>query len=478
MKLPEEVQYIIKTLNKHGYEAYAVGGCIRDLLMNRQPKDWDVCANAKPEEIQKIFPDNFYENKFGTVTVEVESNEETLKQMEVTTYRIDQKYTDKRHPDKVKFTASLEEDLARRDFTINAMAFDGREIVDLYSGAQDLRDKVVRAVGDPDERFSEDALRMMRAIRFSSELGFTIEPGTFEAIRRKSKNLEFVARERIRDEFVKIIDSPLAAQGVGLLKLSGLLKYFLPELEKGSGISQNKNHIYDIYEHSVRALEAAVKNEFHFVVRLAALLHDIGKPEVKKGEGCSSTFYNHDVVGARFASNILRRLVFPKEVIDKVTLLIRNHMFISDPDKLTEAGARRLIKRVGLENIRSLVNLRISDRLGMGRPKARPYRLRSIEYLIEKVSTDPVSAKSLVIDGFDLMKTLKLEPGPKIGAILDVLLSEVIEDPKKNSKESLLERAGELSKKNLEEICKSAKKVIEEKKEEDDKEIRAKYYIK
>ncbi len=478
IKLPEEINHIIQTLNKNGAEAYAVGGCVRDLLLGRPPKDWDICTNATPEEIIKIFPDNFYENKFGTVTILVESADEALRQIETTTYRVDHEYSDKRHPDRVKFTTSLKEDLARRDFTINALATSGKEVIDFFGGQKDLQNKLLRAVGDAGKRFGEDALRMMRAIRFSCELGFIIDMNTFEAIKEKAKNIEFVSAERIRDEFVKIISSDLAHEGVELLKLSGLLQYILPELEKGAGVSQNKNHIFDIYDHSVHSLEAAVKNNFNFSVRLAALFHDIGKPEVKQGEGYSSTFYNHDIVGAKFTKQILRRLKFPGDVVEKVTMLIRNHMFISDPEKLTEAGARRLIKRVGLENIRDLINLRIADRLGMGRPKARPYRLRSIEYLIEKVSTDAVSVKMLNIDGFDLMKILEIEPGPKIGAILDVLLSEVIEDPKKNTKENLLERARELSDKNLEDIRQSAKKVIEEKKEEEDMEIRKRYHIK
>lgn len=478
MKLPEEINHIIQILNKNGAEAYAVGGCVRDLLLGRPPKDWDICTNATPEEIIKIFPDNFYENKFGTVTILVESADENLRQIETTTYRVDHEYSDKRHPDRVKFTTSLKEDLARRDFTINALATSGKEVIDFFGGQKDLQNKVLRAVGDAKKRFSEDALRMMRAIRFSCELGFIIDMGTFEAIKEKAKNIEFVSAERIRDEFVKIIASDLAHEGIELLKLSGLLQYILPELEKGAGMSQNKNHIFDIYDHSVHSLEAAVKGNFSFAVRLAALLHDIGKPEVKQGEGYSSTFYNHDIVGAKFTKQILRRLKFPGDMIEKISMLIRNHMFISDPEKLTEAGARRLIKRVGLENIRDLINLRIADRLGMGRPKARPYRLRSVEYLIEKVSTDAVSVKMLNIDGFDLMRNLEIEPGPKIGAILDVLLSEVIDDPKKNTKESLLARAKELAEKNLDEIRESAKKVIEDKKEEEDMEIRKRYHIK
>jgi poly(A) polymerase/tRNA nucleotidyltransferase (CCA-adding enzyme) len=470
MTIPSEVKSIIEKLQKANYEAYAVGGCVRDLLRGVKPKDWDVTTNAKPEKVQKIFPKSFYANKFGTVTV---------KEVEITTYRIDEKYSDKRHPDKIRFAKTIKEDLARRDFTVNAMALGlDKKVIDLFKGQEDLKKKIIRTVGNPEERFNEDALRVLRATRFAATLDFKIEPKTFKAIQKNAGWIQAISKERIRDELIKIIESDKPSQGIELLRETKLLQYILPELEKGVGISQNKHHIYDIYEHSIRSLQAATDQGFNLDVRLAALFHDIGKPETKEGEGPDSTFYNHDYVGAKFTARILGRLKFPRKFIEKVAILVRNHMFVSDPERITEAGVRRLIRRVGRENIADLINLRIADRLGMGRPKARPYRLRTIEYMIEKTSKDPISVKMLKIRGNQIMKILKIEPGPKIGAILDVLLSEVIEDPKKNAKDYLEKRVGELNKSDLDELRKMAKKKIEEKKEEEDLKIKGKYWIK
>lgn len=487
MKIPEEVKSIIRKLEKHNYEAYIVGGCVRDLLLvplaGGKPKDWDITTNAKPKEIQKIFPKSFYANKFGTVTVQTGSKDETLAEIEVTTYRIDEKYTDKRHPDKIRFAKTIKEDLARRDFTVNALALDIKgNLLDFFNGENDLKKKIIRAVGNPEERFNEDALRMLRAVRFAATLGFNIEPKTLKAIQKDAGWIQAISKERIRDELIKIIDPPAGgskpSQGIELLRKAKLLQYILPELEKGVGVGQNKGHIYDIYEHSIRSLQAAADQKFNLEVRLAALFHDIGKPETKEGEGPDSTFYNHDYVGAKFTTRILGRLKFPRKFIEKVAVLVRNHMFVSDPDRITDAGVRRLIRRVGLENTTDLINLRVADRLGMGVPKARPYRLRTIEYMMEKVSKDPISVKMLKIGGSEIMKILKIEPGPKIGAILDVLLSELIEDPKKNTKAYLEKRVKELDKTDLGNLCKMAKKKIEEKKEEEDLKIKGKYWIK
>ena len=470
MEIPKEAKSIIEELIKRKFEAFIVGGCVRDLLMNKKPKDWDITTNAKPEEIQKIFPKSFYANKFGTVTVN---------DVEITTYRIDEKYSDKRHPDKIRFARTIEEDLARRDFTINAVAMGlDKKLIDLFQGKKDLKNKIIRTVGKPEERFNEDALRMLRAARFATTLGFKIEPKTLKAMEKNAGWIQAISKERIKDELMKILEAEKPTEGIELLRKTKLLGYILPELEKGVGVSQNKFHIYDIYEHSIRSLQAAADKKFNLEVRFAALFHDIGKPETKEGEGPDSTFYNHDYVGAKFTARILQRLKFPKKFIEKVVILVRNHMFISDPDRITEAGARRLIRRVGLKNMPDLINLRMADRLGMGRPKARPYRLRTIEYLIEKVSQDPISVKMLKINGNDIMDLLKIQPGPKIGALLDVLLAEVIENPEKNTKNYLEKRVKELDEEDLEKLRKMAQKKIEEKKEEEDLKIRGKYWIK
>ncbi len=500
-ELPKEVKSTIEKLQKsrlpagraglpagrQGYEAYAVGGCVRDSLRDVKPNDWDITTNAKPEEIRKVFPKSFYENKFGTVTAQTRAKDKTLSEIEITTYRIDEKYSDKRHPDKIRFAKTIEEDLARRDFTVNAMAANmNKKITDPFNGQKDLKDKLIRAVGNPEERFNEDALRMLRAVRFATTLSaggrpaesWEIEPKTLKAIQKDAGWIQAISKERIRNELIKIIESDKPSQGIELLRKTNLLQYILPELEKGVKVGQNKGHIYDIYEHSIRSLQAAADQKFNLDVRLSALFHDIGKPETKEGEGPDSTFYNHDYVGAKFAARILQRLKFPKKFTEKIAVLVRNHMFVSDPERITDAGVRRLIRRVGLENTTDLINLRVADRLGMGVPKARPYRLRTIEYMIEKVSKDPISVKMLKIDGNEIMKILKLKPSPKIGAILDVLLSELIKDPKKNTKAYLEKRVKELDKTDLEKLRKMAKQKIEEKKEEEDLKIKNKYWIK
>ncbi len=488
MKLAKEIETILNKLDKAGFEAYVVGGCLRDLLIDRKPKDWDITTKAKPEQIQKIFPDSFYQNKFGTVTVKTKSKEKTLQEIEITTFRTEQKYTDKRHPDKICFTSNLKEDLARRDFTINALALDKKvKIIDLFDGQKDLKKKIIRAVGQPAERFNEDALRMLRAVRLAVELNFSakggpvsgwkIEPKTFKAIQENAGWLQAMAKERIRDELIRIIMSVKADEGIELLRETGLLKYIIPELEKGVGVSQNRHHIYTIYQHSILSLKFAARKKYNLEVRLAALFHDIAKPQTKEGEGPEATFYNHDILGAKFAVNILSRLKFPKKTIEKVALLIRNHMFVYDVEEVTEAGVRRLLRRVGLKNIKDLINLRVADRLGSGCPKAVPYKLRHLQYVIEKVSQDPISVKMLKIDGHRVMEILGIEPGPRIGLILEALLAEVLEKPKLNSKEKLSQRIRELKKLSDKELKDKTKKV-KEKKEEVDLEIKGKYWVK
>ena len=400
--------------------------------------------------------------------------------MEITTYRTESAYSDKRHPDKVKFAKTIEEDLSRRDFTVNALAAKVKknnfDVIDLFDGQKDLKNKIIRAVGNANDRFSEDALRMMRAVRFHAELNFSIEEKTLEAIKKNVTLIKHVALERIKDELTRIIISDNPAEGIDMLQKTGLLVYIVPELEKGINVAQNRHHIYTIYKHSILALKYCPSKNIS--VRLAALLHDIAKPQTKRGEGMYATFYNHDHVGARTAEKILSRLRFPKEIIEKVRLLVDNHMFYYNPDEVGESSVRKLIKKVGLENIKDLIDLRIADRLGSGTPKAKPYKLRHLEYMIDKVSKDAVSVKMLKINGTDLMKKIKIAPGPKIGAILDVLLAEVIEDAKKNDQKQLLLRAEELNKKDLTGLRAMAKEKIEEKKEEDDKEIKEKHWVK
>lgn len=488
-KIPKPVVEVLKNIQAAGFEAYIVGGCVRDLIMDRNPNDWDITTNAVPEKIMELFPDSFYENDFGTVGVKVEPFIENGKLkpgrehdvVEVTTYRIESQYSDRRRPDEVKFAQTLEEDLSRRDFTMNAIALqltgqNDFEIVDLYEGQKDIENRIIHTVGNAAERFNEDALRIVRAIRFHAQLGFAIEENTFEAIKNNVALIKHVALERIKDEFTKIILSDNPAEGIDMMQQTGLLAFIIPELEKGVGVSQNRHHIHTIYKHLVLALKYCPSKKLE--VRLAALFHDIAKPQTKRGEGTYATFYNHDHVGARIAKQILTRLRFSNEVIDKVSMLVDNHMFYYNPDEVGEASVRRLIKKVGIENMKDLMDLRIADRLGSGTPKAKPYKLRHLEYVIEKVSQDAVSVKMLKINGNDLIKDLAIAPGPKIGAILDVLLAEVIEDAAKNEREHLLDRARALDGEDLVKLREMAKEKIEEKKEEDDKEIKDKHWVK
>ncbi|MCD6271067.1 HD domain-containing protein [bacterium] len=470
MKIPKEVLEAIRKLEKKNFQAYIVGGCVRDALRGVKPQDWDIATDATPEEVAKIFPKHFIENKFGTVTILTASKDPTLREIEVTTFRIEEKYTDRRHPDKVRWAKTIEEDLARRDFTINAMAIKIKneklkiknlELIDPFNGQEDLKNRVIRAVGNPNERFEEDALRLMRAVRFATTLEFKIEENTFEAIKKNAHLLEFISKERIRDEFLKIIMSKNAAKGIDLLRETGLLKYVVPELLEGYKVSQNKHHIYDVWEHSLRSLDFAAKKGFNKYVRLAALFHDIGKPRTKRGEGPDATFYGHEVVGAKMTAQILNRLRFSRKDIEKVVKLVRYHLFYYNVGEVTESSVRRLLRKVGKENIEELVQLRMADRIGSGCKKALPYRLRHFLYVVEKVSQDPIDTRMLKINGHRIMSILKIEPGPKIGQILDILLSEVLDEPDKNNERYLEEKVKELGKLSDEELKEKAKKARE-----------------
>ena len=491
MKIPREVKFITDELRKKGFEAYIVGGCVRDFLREVEPEDWDVATSGKPEEIQKIFPKSFYENKFLTVTVQTGSENPKLKEIEITTYRKEAKYTDKRHPDEIKFAKTIEEDLARRDFTVNAIALkirdrggtgEGQSLVDPFGGQEDLKNKIIRAVGNPEERFNEDALRMMRAVRFAVTLGedWKIEEKTAEAIRKNSPWLQAISLERIRDEFLKIIMAERAADGIELLRELGLLKYILPELGEGYKVTQNKHHIYECYEHALFSLKYAAQKHFNKYVRLAALLHDIGKPRVKKGEGPDATFYGHEIVGAKMTIQILNHLKFPKKDIEKIAKLVKYHLFYYNPGEVGDASVRRLLRQVGPENMEELLQVRMADRIGSGVPKAEPYKLRHLKYVIEKVSRDPISVKMLKVNGNDVMKILGIQPGPKIGNVLDVLLGHALEDPKKNDKEFLekeIKKLGKLSGKELSSLTQKARKEREKLGIKRDEMTKKKYWV-
>jgi poly(A) polymerase/tRNA nucleotidyltransferase (CCA-adding enzyme) len=487
-RIPEEISFITQKLREKGFKAYIVGGCVRDLLRGAEPEDWDVATDAKPEEIGKIFLRSFSNNKFGTVTVLTGSENPKLKEIEITPFRIDEKYTDKRHPDKIKWAKNIEEDLARRDFTVNAIAINQKienrkqkiEIIDPFGGQEDLKNKIIRAVGKAKDRFYEDALRMMRAIRFATTLGFKIETKTEKAIKVNSLWLQAISKERIRDEFFKIVMSERADEGIELLRKTLLLKYIIPELEEGYGVSQNKHHIYGCYQHSLLSLKYAAKKGFNKHVRLAALFHDIAKPRVKKGKGLNATFYNHEIVGAKMTSQILRRLKFPKKDIEKVTRLVRFHLFYYNVDEVSDASVRRLVRNVEPENMEELLQVRMADRIGSGVPKAEPYKLRHLKYVIEKVSQDPISVKMIKVNGDDVMKILNIKPGPEVGQVLDILLSYVLENPKKNEKNFLkkeIEKLGKLSEEKLKTLAQKARKAREIIEIKRDEMTKKKYWV-
>ncbi|MFH0846335.1 MAG: CCA tRNA nucleotidyltransferase [Patescibacteria group bacterium] len=485
-KIPQEIIKITETLEKSGFEAYLVGGCVRDLLLNRKPKDWDITTNAKPEQIIEIFEHTFYENDFGTVgVVSDETSNETLKTVEITPYRLESAYSDNRHPDKVLFSDKLEDDLQRRDFTINAMAYNvsGETLVDMFQSQKDLDNKIIQTVRKPEDRFNEDALRILRAVRFATELNFQIEENTEKSILEFGKSLKNVSQERIRDEFIKILMSEMPMDGVILTQKLGLLKYIIPELEKGIGESQKGAHIYTIWEHNLRALQHSADKKMPLHLRLAALLHDIAKPHTKRFDKIKqeNTFYGHEVVGERVSREILERLRFPSEIIDKITKLVRNHLFFSDIDKITLSAVRRIIANVGEDLVWDLMELRACDRIGMGRPVEKPYRLRKYMAMVEEAMKDPVSVKMLKIDGLKIMEVLHEKPGPKIGLILNALMEEVLDDPKLNNEKYLKDRTLELAQldtNKLKELSDSGKDKQKELEDKEVKEIRDKFNVK
>jgi poly(A) polymerase/tRNA nucleotidyltransferase (CCA-adding enzyme) len=513
-KIPKEVSYVTSVLEKAGFDAYLVGGCVRDLLIDRVPKDWDITTNAKPEDIVSLFEKTIYENKFGTVgvcipiggdvTYETESrvvSRETPESnvsritsegieyelIEVTPYRTESQYTDFRHPDEVSFSDKLEDDLKRRDFTINAIALSVRDgkvsITDIFDGIKDIERKVLRTVGEADERFNEDALRMLRAIRLSIELNFSISNETNESIFKNSNLIKNISSERIRDEFIKIIMSENPAYGIVSLQKLGLLKYIIPELEEGIGCEQGGEHIYDVYEHLLHALKHAGDKNWSLEIRLSALFHDIGKPKTRRLSNSlhkkKYTFYGHEVVGAKMSIKIMERLKFSKKEIDLVCKLVRNHMFFSDTEQITLSAVRRIIAKVGVDNIWLLMNIRECDRVGMKKVEA-PYRLRKYFAMIEEALHDPISVKQLKVDGNFLIKDIGIKPGPRMGWILNSLLEEVLENPEKNTVEYLKNKAKELdtiSDSELQELGEKAKEVKEGLEEKEVEKLHEKHKV-
>ena len=452
---------IVEEIEKKGYEAWIVGGAVRDMLLGLPSYDWDTTTNATPEMIVPLFKDSFYDNEYGTVKVagkhikeQFELQESTIDDSviyDITTFRSESEYSDKRRPDKVEWGKTIEEDLKRRDFTINAIALrlvkgeqgtSNIEVVDPYGGQDDIANKLIKAVGNPSERFEEDALRIMRAIRLSAQLGFAIEEETLGALSEKVANLKSISWERIGAETMKLLATEHAADGIMLMVNTKIMDIVIPELLTTKEIKQGGHHIYDVFTHSIEALRSCPSPDP--VVRLATLIHDIDKPVVAKAEGERGvTFYNHEVSGARTAKRIAERLRLSKKDQDRVFTLVRWHMFVYE-SKMTDASIRRFIRRVGKENIHDMMALRIGDRVGGG-SKATSWRLTELQKRIGEQMYEPLSLKDMKIDGAKIMEILAIPPSRKVGEILNALFEEILEDSSKNEIEYLEKRAKELS---------------------------------
>ncbi len=514
--LNREPLFILKTLQDAGYDGYIVGGAVRDLLMQLQdrsngqaiepPHDYDFTTNASPEEILSLFPDAFYENEFGTVMITPEDlrrqfdlPEPTVKEIktesnrlidlakatkihesleipeavafkhdavvernfEITTYRSEGAYSDRRRPDSVEWGQTIEEDLERRDFTINALAInisepildrhaaaaitheeielgrDEYQVIDYHGGIRDLEEGIIRTVGSATERFEEDALRMLRAIRLSVQLNMRIEEETFGAIEKLSILVSEISFERISAEFLKMLSSNYPKEAIEILDQVGLLEYILPELLDAKGVEQGGHHTTDVWTHSLDALAACPSPDP--VVRLATLLHDIAKPKTYQETDGKITFYNHEIVGSRMSKMIAERLRLSKHNQERVFALVRYHMFYYQPEN-TDASIRRLMRKIGLENIDDILDLREADRLGSGARKTS-WRLEELKSRMIEQLNQPMEIRDLAIDGHVLMSELGLEPGPELGNILSQLFELVLDNPELNNKESLLNEA-------------------------------------
>lgn len=436
ISLPKQVNRIIHTLQAEGYDAYAVGGCVRDCLLGRTPKDWDITTSARPEAVKTLFSHTIDTGiQHGTVTVMLDHVG-----YEVTTYRIDGEYEDARHPKEVVFTGNLLEDLRRRDFTINAMAYnEDAGLVDAFEGAKDLKKGVIRCVGRPHDRFGEDALRMLRALRFSAQLGFSIDGATRQAIADLAQNLARVSAERIQMELLKLLtsDNPQVMRDVYELGLTGV---FLPEFDRMMETGQNnKHHCYTVGEHTIVAMQNIQPRK---VLRLAVLLHDVAKPVcITTDEAGQNHFKGHPEEGARMARKILRRLRFDNDTTDRVCLLIRWH---DDRPKLSQRNVRRVISRVGTDSMEDLFAVKRADTLGQSLYQRREKLdyVDEFERLYHEVleKNQCVTKKDLAVNGRDLI-ALGMEPGPRLGEVLDTLFERVLDTPELNTREQLLAMA-------------------------------------
>ena len=439
IQLPEKVKFIIDTIMEAGYEAYAVGGCIRDFILGRTPDDWDITTSAKPDQVKALFPRTIDTGiQHGTVTVMLDKEG-----FEVTTYRIDGEYEDGRHPKEVTFTANLVEDLKRRDFTINAMAYNDKAgLVDAFEGMRDIEKKVIRCVGDPMQRFTEDALRLMRAVRFSAQLGYEIEEKTLDAMRELSPNLVHISAERIQSELIKLVISP-HPEKLRIAYETGITKIILPEFDACMETEQNNpHHCYSVGEHTLRAMQEIRADK---VLRLAMLFHDIGKPgTLTLDEEGIVHFHGHPALSEKMTRDILKRLKFDNDTIYMTTNLVRYHDYDVEPGP---KYVRRAIMKIGEDVFPLLFDIKLADIKAQSAymRKEKVERLEAVRQVYEEVVAQKqcVSLKTLAVTGKDLMREIGMQPGPEIGLILKKLLDLVIEDPSLNEKEILIKAAEE-----------------------------------
>jgi tRNA nucleotidyltransferase (CCA-adding enzyme) len=431
--VPGEVRALLERLWGAGHDAYVVGGSLRDVLLGREAHDWDVATSARPEEVQALFPEARYENRFGTVAVA----DRTGAEHEITTFRDEHEYADFRRPHRVEFGDSIERDLARRDFTVNALAWgrdaaeDAPHLVDPFGALGDIAAGRLRAVGDPKERFGEDALRMFRAVRFAAVLGFAIDPATLDGIRAHAQLAVHLSGERVAAELLRLLAARRPSVGLGLAADTGLLAAVLPELAAQRGVRQNKVPGEDLWDHTLRTVDAAPNAP---VARLAALLHDVGKPST----AADGHFYRHDAVGADIAAEMLRRLHLPRAMSDAVAHLVRLHMFGYERS-WSEAAVRRFVAKVGPDAVGDLLALRRADNVGSGLPE-NAGGLDELSARIEAILEEPLvlDRRALAVDGQDLMTEAGYTAGPVLGRVLDRLVERVIAEPGLNERATLL----------------------------------------
>ena len=437
LRIPSELRPIAAVFAQGGYQCFLVGGAVRDLLMNVQPGDLDLATDATPQQVTAIFrrviPTGI---AHGTVTILFQG-----RQYEVTTFRTETTYSDGRRPDSVAFASTIDEDLSRRDFTINGIALDLHDghVVDPFGGRDDIHRCRVRAIGKPDERFAEDALRLLRAVRFAVKLGFAIDKDTLAGMRRAAPTISRISAERIRDELTRMIQSPDPRRALHILRDTQLLSPVIPELTRAIGVPQESTAAPDVFEHLVLSSEGAPADRLD--LRLAALLHDVAKPDCLQEREGVLQFHGHDQMSAEMAEAVLRRLRFPNRLIAHVSHLIRHHMFHYTSD-WTDSAVRRFVARVGVENVEDLLELRAADRYGKtGRRTADPasdeLRARVAEMMTRR---DAVSVAHLAVNGTDLMAA-GIPGGPAVGTTLRFLLDTVIDDPRQNDQARLLEIA-------------------------------------